>query len=214
MRPDYTEIAVVLDASGSMQSCVQATLGGFNKFIIDQCKEAGSAKLSLTQFNYKPTAKYTNIDIQDVPKLSRRNYKPSGGTALYDAIGVTIDALGESLSSMPESARPGKVIVVIITDGQENASVRYTGERIRLMIDHQKERYSWEFLFIGANQDAITEAAAIGIPMQSALTYAANDIGTQSAYSSFSRAVSVSRGGTGLAIFSLQDREEQKKAGG
>lgn len=163
MNNNLTEIVLILDSSGSMQPIQADTLGGINTFISEQKKVPGEANLSLVLFNTNITQKFNSINIQSVNELAKEDYKPDGGTALFDAIGITINEIGRVLVAKPESQRPGKVIFAIMTDGEENRSKEFTREKIFSMITEQREKYSWEFIFLGANQDAISAGSSIGI---------------------------------------------------
>lgn len=193
MRTDYVHIAVVLDRSGSMSSIREDTIGGFNAFLDSQKKAPGEATLTLVEFDNEYTVLQSFTPLSRVFPLTHDTYIPRGSTALLNAIGRTIRDTGRSLSEMPESARPGKVLFVIITDGHENASheeispnLRYTKQQINEMITLQRKQYSWDFVFLGANQDAIESGVSMGINKASTMTYAANATGTQHAYASVS----------------------------
>jgi hypothetical protein len=212
MQEDYTDISVVLDRSGSMISVVTDTIGGFNTFIDEQKKQPGKALLTLAQFDTIYEIVHDGKAIKDVPLLTNETFVPRGGTALLDAIGNTINRTGKRLSDMPENERPGKVIVVILTDGEENSSREFTSSKISDLITLQRDTYKWEFVFLGANQDAIMTASQMGIPMASSMTYAANSQGTQHAFASVSNMTSSYRAG-GKAAFSQSDRDKQAKSG-
>jgi hypothetical protein len=146
--------------------------------------------------------------------LTERTFQPRGMTALYDAIGRTINSVGQRLAGLNEAERPDKVVFVILTDGMENASVEFSAAKIGEMIKHQRETYSWEFIFIGANQDAVLSAQAIGISANAALTYAANAEGTEHAFGSVARNVAKYRMSSVPAAlhFSEEDRRKQENA--
>ena len=158
MRNDLTEIVMVIDRSGSMQPIVKDAEGGVNSFIEEHRKD-GDVILTLCQFNSSYEFVYDAVPIQAVGKFELR---PSGTTALFDALGSSIDRTGERLSVMPEKDRPGLVIFVIVTDGMENSSREYTADKIKEMIDHQTCVYNWQFVYLGANQDAFAVASALG----------------------------------------------------
>lgn len=210
MLKDYTDITVVLDRSGSMQSTRTDAEGGFNSFVADQRKIAGKCLVTLTQFDDVYEVVYSGRPISDVPPLT---LVPRNSTALLDAIGKTINDTGKRLAALSDADRPEHVIVVIITDGGENASREFKGDKIQEMIKHQRETYNWQFVFIGANQDAIATAASIGIPQANSLTFAANAVGTRGSYESLSNAVSHTRRTGGQTQFREEDREAQVKAG-
>lgn len=176
-NPNKTSITIILDKSGSMSSCIQDTIGGYSTFLEEQQKLPGECDISLIQFSNETIFTYKSIDIKDAPKLSLENYRPSGGTALLDAVGKAISEKGKELSELSEDQRPGKVIMVIITDGEENASKAYTYEKIKEMIEHQTQKYNWIFTFLGANLDATSTAASIGIASGSSLDFSSTTKG-------------------------------------
>ena len=179
MQSDLTEIAYVLDRSGSMQSLASDAIGGFNAFLHSQKQVEGRANFTLVLFDHEYLVVHKNVDIRNVPDLDERTYVPRGNTALLDAVGRTIDDLGAHLASLSEAQRPDKVIVAIFTDGLENASRVYTTERLAASIQHQQEKYNWEFLFLAANQDAIASAAKLAIPASQAMNFAASPQGVR-----------------------------------
>lgn len=213
-KSNHTDLTVVLDRSGSMGVVAPETIKGFNSFLADQKKGPGTATITLNQFNHRFERV---IDAQNVVvafPLTSETFVTKGNTALLDAIGKSIVDTGARLNAMPEDKRPGKVIVVIITDGEENDSHEFSRAQINQMIDHQQDTYQWEFVFLGANQDAIREAAKIGIGANSSITYAHNPIGTAMAFSALSVNTSSLRSGLSSTMdWSDADREEQKKAG-
>lgn len=214
MRDDLADITIVLDRSGSMESVKNDTIGGFNSFIDDQRKIPGFANVSLCQFDTVYEELYAGKPLPEAPKLTNETFLPRGGTALLDAIGRTINATGKRLSDIPEAQRPSKVIFVIITDGEENSSKEFTRDKVFEMISKQRDVFKWQFVFIGANQDAISTAAAMGIAASNSLSFAANSRGTRAIYTATSSAVGNYRtGDTPDASFTDKDREEQKKAG-
>jgi uncharacterized protein YegL len=180
MRSDLTEIAFILDRSGSMEPLTNEAIGGFNAFLETQQREPGAAALiSLVLFDNEYLLVYRSQDIHQVPKLTDQVYQARGTTSLLDAIGITIDGLGEKLDKTPEPLRPGKVIVAVLTDGLENASQRYTRPMIAERIKHQREKYGWEFVFLAANQDAVLTGTALGVDRQDCTTFAATAAGVQ-----------------------------------
>lgn len=209
-----TDITIILDRSGSMESVKSDTIGGFNSFLSEQQKVEGEASLSLVQFDDQYEVVYLDKDINSAEKLTEGTFQPRGMTALYDAIGRTINSVGQRLSELNESERPDKIVFVILTDGEENSSVEFSAAKVGEMIKHQRETYSWEFIFIGANQDAVLSAQAIGISANAALTYAANSEGTEQAFGSVAQNVAKYRM-TNVAAslhFSEEDRQKQEKA--
>jgi hypothetical protein len=163
MKKDLCEIVIVLDESGSMDSCKTDTIKGVNLFLDNQKRIKGEANVTLVKFSdyYKIINDKTPLD--QIVYLDESNYQPSNNTALLDAVGKTINSIGRRLADTPETGRPEKVIFTVITDGYENASHEFTRKQIFEMVSHQKDKYSWEFIFLGANIDAW--GAEIGITM-------------------------------------------------
>lgn len=155
----YTDITILLDRSGSMNSIKNDTVGGFNNFIEDQKLVKGRADVTLVQFDDKYEVDYTAKNVKDVPKL---NFKPRGNTALLDALGRSIAETGERLCKLNKNSRPNKVVFVVITDGEENASKEYKKSQISEMVKHQQNKYSWDFIFLGANIDSIKDGRSLG----------------------------------------------------
>jgi hypothetical protein len=212
MRQDLTDITIVLDRSGSMHSVRSDTIGGYNKFLADQKSAPGAANVSLMQFDDQFESVYEGRLVAEAPELTTETFIPRGWTALLDAIGRTINRTGARLSATPEVDRPAKVLFIILTDGGENSSKEFTRDKVFEMITHQREAYKWEFLFLGANQDAIKTGAGIGIPSLNAMSYAANAVGTKSAFEATSSNVVTYRSG-GSAAYTKADRATQTAAG-
>lgn len=169
---DETYIAVLLDRSGSMQSVKDDTIGGFNQFVSEQKAAGDNALLTLVQFDTGGIdVVHESKPIKDVPDLTHETYQPRGGTPLLDALGKTIHSTGRALSAIPEQARPDKVVFVIITDGQENSSVEHTKASVKQLIEEQSGKYNWQFVYLGANQDAFAEAGSMGIPAAATANY-------------------------------------------
>ena len=188
MKENLTEIVFILDQSGSMQPLTDDTIGGFNSYVEEQKKEPGEAYLTTVLFDDTYTILHDHINLKDVPSLTDHEYHPMGMTALMDAIGKTINNVGHRLANTPEEERPSHVIFVITTDGYENASREFTRAQVKKMIEHQQEKYSWQFLFLGAGIDAYKEASSIGIGGVHTMSVTANSIGTQNVYCSVSNA--------------------------
>jgi len=157
------DLNIVLDRSGSMASCRNETIQSFNNFIGGQREADGRCDVTLVQFNQGYEKTVTGMPIRLMKELTFRDYKPAGGTALRDAVGRLIDETGERLAHMKPDDRPDQVLVVIITDGYENSSIRYSQERLEEMIRHQRDKYQWKFVFLGADIDAIAAASDIGM---------------------------------------------------
>lgn len=220
MNQNLTDITVILDRSGSMQRLVPATISGYNEFKAEQAAMPGQCNWTEVQFSSKwydeEPAIRTTVESQPVQKvrnLSTYNYLPSGGTALLDAIGSTIDATGRRLTAMPEEERPGTVIIVITTDGEENSSKTYNREQIKSMIEHQQNKYNWQFVFLAANQDAIQAGASMGTHRESTMSVAATPEGYKTAYSTLSTGVARARTTKSAVAFTEKDRELQRKEG-
>ncbi len=182
MRDDLTEVAVVLDRSGSMSAMAEEAIGGFNAFLESQRQGPGEVRLWLVLFDHELIPVWTSAPLAAVRPLDAGSYVPRGTTALHDAVATTIDAVGQRLAALPEAERPGRVIVAILTDGQENASSRFTAAEVAQRIRHQREKYGWEFLFLGANQDVVSEAAKMAIPAADAIAFEASGRGVAEAH--------------------------------
>lgn len=189
MKKNLTELVFILDRSGSMAGLEDDTVGGFNAMIQKQKQEPGEAYVSTVLFDNHSTVIHDRVDIQKVSPLTRREYYVRGCTALLDAVGRAIHHIGNVHKYAREEDRPEKTLFVITTDGLENASREYTYDRVRRMIEHEKEKYGWEFLFLGANIDAAKEAVRFGIDPDRAANYHADRQGTAVIYETVSEAV-------------------------
>jgi uncharacterized protein YegL len=198
--PNRTHITAVLDRSGSMQCLTAETVSGFNKFVADQKAVPGTANLTLVLFNTDYKVVHDAVDIQKVPDLTAEVYNANGYTALYDALAEAIKKTGEALEKLPETERPGVVIVLVMTDGAENSSKEYGGQRglaaLQAMVKHQTEKYSWKFVFMGANIDAKAVGSSLGVQQDWAMNYKSDSAGTYEAYAV------MSNGTRGLREFS------------
>lgn len=169
---DATHITVLLDRSGSMESVKDETISGYNAFVKEQQEAGDNASLTLVQFDSAGIDTLQEFTpIKAVPSLNGDTFQPRGMTPLLDALGQTVDSTGKALAAIPEANRPDKIVFVIITDGQENASHKFSKTRIKEMIEHQSNAYKWQFVYLGANQDAFTEAQNMGIPAAAAANY-------------------------------------------
>lgn len=184
-NPNFTVIQAIIDRSGSMQSIRSDAEGGFNAFIADQRSQPGDCQVSLAQFDNQYEVVYSDLPISQVPPLA---IVPRGSTAMLDAIGRTITSLGARLAALPEDQRPGSVIIGIVTDGLENASQEFTYPMIKDLITEQEQKYSWTFLYLGADQDAIAQGSKMGIAPGRSLSYDRASSGA--AYDAMSGAVS------------------------
>jgi hypothetical protein len=163
MKKDLSEIVIILDESGSMGSCKTDTIGGVNLFLENQKRIKGEVMVTLVKFSDYYKIVNDAVPLDQVAYLDENNYTPSFTTALLDAVGKTINTIGKRLGDIPETERPEKVIFAVITDGYENSSREFTRNQVFQMVSHQKEKYSWEFVFLGADIDAWGEE--IGITM-------------------------------------------------
>jgi hypothetical protein len=188
MDQNFTRIAIILDRSGSMESMQEATVSGFNEFVGKLKAGQGVVKLKLVQFDHEYETVF-DLPLQEVPVLTAAMFVPRGTTALLDAMGRTIGALGEELADMPEAERPARVIVMTMTDGLENASQYYTRAQMAAMVAHQQAVYSWQFMYLGANQDAIGVAADLGISGAASMNYKANRRAVAATFSACASAV-------------------------
>ena len=179
MNSNLTELVFILDRSGSMAGLESDTIGGFNAMLEKQRREEGNAYLSAVLFNNNSTVLYDRADIKRVEPMTERQYFVGGCTALLDAIGGAVHHIGNIHKYAREEDRPHKTVFVIITDGMENASRRYTYDEVRRMVELQREKYGWEFLFLGANMDAISAARRFGIREDRAVRYECDARGTQ-----------------------------------
>ena len=189
MKKNLTEMVFILDRSGSMAGLEEDTIGGFNSMIERQKKEPGDALVSTVLFANESTVIHDRVDIRKVEPMTERQYCVGGCTALIDAIGQAIHHIGNVHKYAREEDVPENTIFVITTDGMENASHRYSSDEVKRMVNRQKEKYGWEFLFLGANIDAVETAARFGISEDRAVRYHNDARGQQLNYESVSEAV-------------------------
>ncbi|WP_102349043.1 vWA domain-containing protein [Bacillus sp. Marseille-P3661] len=181
MNDHITEIIFLLDRSGSMAGLERDTIGGFNTMVQKQSQLEGETYLTTVLFDHCYEILWNGVKAQDVT-LTEEDYFVRGSTALLDAVGKTIIDVGYRLSQTREEKRPGKVIFVITTDGLENASREFTYEKVRELINRQQEKYNWEFIFMGANIDAVKEADSIGIKLEHAFNFESTSVGVEEMY--------------------------------
>ena len=198
MRKNLTEIVFILDRSGSMSGLEADTIGGFNAMIEKQKKEDGEALISTVLFDNVSEVIHDRVDVQNIKPLTDRDYTVRGCTALLDAIGGAIHHIGNIHKYARAEDVPEHTLFVITTDGMENASRHYNAERIKQMIERQKARYGWEFLFLGANIDAVETAGHFGIGADRAVNYHADSAGTQLNYEVLSEVICAVRGSAPL----------------
>lgn len=190
MNNNLTEIVFILDRSGSMAGLEDDTIGGFNAMVEKQKKEPGVALLSAVLFSDDSLVLYDRADVQKVEPMTERQYRVGGCTALLDAIGGAVRHIANVHKYAREEDRPGKTIFVITADGMENASRAYTYDEVQRMVKHEQEKYGWEFLFLGANMDAIAAARSFGIRPDRAVRYSVYGEGTELNYRVVSETVS------------------------
>ena len=193
MKKNLTEMVFILDRSGSMHGLEADTIGGFNSMIEKQKKEEGEAYVSVVLFDDRSQVLYDRVEIQKVEPMNDKQYYVRGCTALLDAVGSAIHHIGNVHKYAREEDVPEKTIMIITTDGMENASRLYTYDKVKRMIERQKERYHWEFMFLGANIDAVKEAGRFGISASRAVRYEHDSVGTKLNYAVVSDVVGCAR---------------------
>lgn len=206
MKKDKTEIIILLDRSGSMDLIKEDMEGGIKTFIEDQRTISGDCRVSYYRFDNEWEMVFDNIDInhKDANEIKLR---PRGATALLDAIGKTVNVVGERLEKTPENDRPEKIVFVIITDGLENDSREFSREQVMEKIKHQEEKYNWEFVYLGANQDAIKEGGNLGVFYDKSITYSTTKAGIANTYDMLSSKLRGLRTSNESITFNAQDRQ-------
>ena len=207
-KNNLTELVFILDRSGSMSGLESDTIGGFNAMIAKQKKEDGEAYVSTILFDNVSEVLHDRVSLKEIPNMTAKDYTVRGCTALIDAIGGAI----KHIRNIHKYARPEDVpahtMFIITTDGQENASHRFSSDEVKKMIEHQKVEYGWEFLFIGANIDAVETAARFGIERNRAVNYNADSKGTQILYETLSAPICAMRADTEISDDWSQSIEE------
>lgn len=206
MRKGLTEVVFILDRSGSMSGLEADTIGGFNSMIAKQKKEEGEAYISTVLFDDTCEVLYDRVPVNKVEPMNDNQYYVRGCTALLDAIGGAIHHIGNVHKYAREEDRPEKTLFIITTDGMENASRQYSYEKVKEMVERQKEKYGWEFLFLGANIDAIDVAGKFGIDSNRALNYVSDHKGTQLNYEVLNKTVSEFRACKSLVKEEIDER--------
>ena len=213
MKKGLTELVFILDRSGSMQGLEADTIGGFNSMIEKQKKEEGEAYVSAVLFDDRMEVLYDRVELQKVEPMTDRQYYVRGCTALLDALGGAIHHIGNVHKYAREEDVPEKTIFVITTDGMENASRTYSLDRVRRMVERQQKQYHWEFLFLGANIDAIAEASRFGLHASRAANYVHDSAGTRLNFDVLSKAISGARASASAeemnAMFDSQEPMEE-----
>ena len=192
-RNDLTELVFILDRSGSMAGLVGDTIGGFNSMIEKQKQESGSCFVTTVLFNTDLTRLHDRVKLEEVRSMTGRDYVPAGCTALLDAVGDTVRHIAHIHHYARPEDVPGKTVVVITTDGLENSSRRYSAAEVKRLVEHEKEKYGWEFLFLGANIDAFDAAGSIGIDESHATNFRADAFGLHLGFEAVDRAVTCQR---------------------
>ena len=193
MRKNLTEMVFILDCSGSMQGLEKDTIGGFNGMIEKQKAVEGEALISTVLFDHESIVLHDRVNIREIRLMTEGDYTVRGCTALLDAIGSAIHHIGNVHKYARNEDVPEKTVFVIITDGMENASKHYTADRIKQIIERQKTKYGWEFLFLGANIDAVETAKHFGIGKERAVSYRSDSVGTELNYEVVSEAMCAMR---------------------
>lgn len=188
MKPGLTELVFILDKSGSMTSLVNDTIGGFNSFVEKQKEVVGECRISTVLFDSQSHVLHNQVELSQIPAMTSREYQAGGSTALIDALGGAINHVGNRIMHTREEKRPEKVMFVIITDGYENASHKYRIDQVHHMVQRQTEKYGWEFIFLGANIDAIGEAGRYGIGADRARNWVPDGEGQRVTYDSIATA--------------------------
>lgn len=195
MKKSITEIVFILDKSGSMSGLETDTIGGFNSMLNKQKKAEGEAFVTTVLFDHGYELLHDRINVRGISPITEKDYEVGGTTALLDVIGFTIQKIVNVQKRTSEEERADQVLFVITTDGMENASREFSPSKIKKMIELQKEKYGWDFMFLGANIDAVSTAAQFGIDEDFAVDYHADEIGTKLNYEMVSEAVSNLRHG-------------------
>ena len=190
MRKELTELVFILDKSGSMAGLESDTIGGFNSMLEKQREEEGECKITTVLFDNRYELLHDRIDIKAVRPVTKKEYVIGGSTALIDAMGRTVHKISNVQKNTAKDYRANKVMFVIITDGEENSSVEYTADAVKALIEKQKEKYGWEFVFLGANIDAVSTAGRLGINPNRAVDYVADSEGTSLNFKAMSMAMS------------------------
>lgn len=214
MKKNLTELVFILDKSGSMTGLEKDTIGGYNAMLEKQRNVDGECVITTVLFDNDYELLHDRIDIQAVRSITEEEYFIGGSTALLDAVGKTIHKISTAQKNTAEDYRAEKVMFVIITDGEENASRRYSLPEVKEMVQRQKEIYGWEFIFLGANIDAVTTAGHFGIDVNRAVDYVPDSKGTELNYQMMSDAVAAFRKSGSVPTACLdQIRSDMKKRG-
>lgn len=213
MNSNLTELVFVLDRSGSMSGLEMDTIGGFNSMLDQQREVEGEVLISTVLFDDKEILLHDRKNLKDIKNLTKKDYYVGGCTALLDALGNSIKRINELQKAMPEDERPAKTMFVITTDGMENASRTYNYSKIKKMVEKKQAKKNWEFIFLGANMDAISAGADIGIRADRSVNYCCDAAGTAVNFKALSKAVTNYRcAAPAMASESLMCWDEDIKA--
>lgn len=210
---DFTDINVLLDRSGSMNIIKTDVIGGYNEFVATQKKAGDNASLTLIQFDEYNGVQISFSDTQhitDVADLTIDTYQPRGNTPLLDALGIAIRKTGERLEAIPIADRPDKVVFVVMTDGRENASTEFTKAAVKALTDQQEKVYNWQFVYLGANQDAFEEAGSVGIRIGRAANFVPQAASVRAGYAAASSNLANYRGTSDPADLDWNDEQREK----
>lgn len=212
MKNERTELVFILDKSGSMAGLEKDTIGGFNSLMEKQLEVEGECRVTTVLFDHEATILHDRIDLRAIKKMGERDYRVGGSTALLDALGSTIEKIISVQKKTAPEFRATKVVVVVITDGEENSSRKYSAKQVKALVEKEKEGYGWQFIFLGANMDAITTAASYGIDADRAVDYISDRRGTELNYRVMSEAIKQIRvmGRMKASCFN-EIREDEKK---
>ena len=214
MKKNLTELVFILDKSGSMGGLERDTIGGFNSMLNKQKDLDGECRITTVLFDNRYELLHDRIDIRAVSTMTEKEYQVGGSTALLDAIGRTIHKLAGVQKNTAEEYRAEHVIFVIITDGEENSSREYSSQKVKAMIEHEKEKYGWEFVFLGANIDAVETAGRFGIAADRAVDYVPDSAGTELNFRAMSETVACFRATGAVPAAPMEAiRKDMKKRG-
>jgi len=211
MKKNLTEIVFILDRSGSMSGLEKDTIGGYNSLMEKQKKEEGEAIISTVLFDDRAEVLHDRVSLDKISPMTEEEYYVRGCTALLDAVGGAIHHIGNVHKYAREEDRPEKTLFIITTDGQENASKKYSYDKVKKMVERQKKKFGWEFLFLGANIDAVGEAARFGIQANRAVKYECDEVGTELNYHVLSKTVSKVRSCAVCDMDAILDDDWQKE---
>lgn len=205
---NYVKIINIIDRSGSMSSILESAINGFNEFIIEQKNQDGDAVVSTYMFSSNYQKLYENINVKECNLLDKITFIPGGMTALYDAIGQTIDNELDILGNLSKEERPIKTLCVILTDGYENSSKKYSSSKIKEMISEMKNDFNWEFIFLAANEEASFTAETIGISKSNSYAWTNDSEGVKDAYRGISFATKAYRSSASVDMVNMSFNSE------